>query len=73
MAINDPNKWSDHVRRENFAAEVEVQEEAAKAARLEQIKTLIGKPDPGLKRKIDMQVGVRPDPSFAELLARRGK
>lgn len=73
MAINDPNKWTDHVRREQFAAEVEAQEEAAKAARLAKIQSMKGKVAPTLLRKIDQQVGVRPEPSFKELLERRGK
>lgn len=68
MAINDPNKWSDHVSREKFAASCEVKEEAAKAARLAHIKSLIGKPDPGLKRKIDCQVGIKPEPSIKEAI-----
>lgn len=73
MAINDPNKWTDHVRRENFKFLVETCEEICKDLRREKIKLMIGKPAPLLKRKIDMQVQVKPEPSFKELLDRRGK
>jgi hypothetical protein len=69
MPVNDRLSWVDHVGREEYAAKVEAEEEEKKKERQAAKAALIGKPATVIPRIIDQRV----EPTFAELMARRGK